>query len=242
MPVVACLHHLDEPLLGHAAGPLVAAGLTVDERSPAYGEPLPTLEGVDGIISFGGAQSAVTPSEDLQAEIALLRSAVFLGIPVLGICLGGQLLASALGGEVTHASRRAVTWRSPSVIVDSDPLFGARGTRVPALHWNEDLFTLPPGAVPILGPEIEGVEAFRFGTCAWGVQFHPEVDAVALDGWYASYGPWLEEAGVTEMMARARDARWLPVQEVFSAGLFSRFADVVLDRVSSRFRRRAAVA
>jgi GMP synthase-like glutamine amidotransferase len=226
MPVVACLHHLEQPFLGHAEGPLRAAGLALDERCLPAGDPLPDLSEVDGIVSFGGAQSAVDLGADpvLAAEADLLRSAVDRGVPVLGICLGGQVLARALGGTVVAARRRAVTWRELTPRDPGDPLFGGHGT-VPALHWNEDVFTLPPGAVEVLGaPEPEGVEAFRYGERAWGVQFHPEVDADALDGWYARYGDWLGQAGVDEHGARALDARWLDRQAQFSAQLFAAFA------------------
>lgn len=242
MPVVACLHHLDQPFLGHAAAPFEEAGLTIDERCVAAGEPLPRIEDVDAIVSFGGDQSVALPAVDpaLAREMALLRAAVEAGVPVLGICLGGQLLSRALGGTVSRARRRTVTWRSLSVL-HRDPLTRALPARVPALHWNEDVFTLPPGAIEVLGPSVEGVEAFRYGDRAWGLQFHPEVDAPALDRWYASYGSWVTDAGVTELTARARDARWLPAQAEASAPLFAAFADVVLRSTAARFPRHRRV-
>ena len=226
MPVVACLHHLEQPFLGHAEAPLRAAGLTLDERFLGAGDSLPDLREVHGIIALGGAQSAADLAAEpvLAAEAELLGDAVGLGLPVLGICLGGQVLARALGGTVRRAGRRAVTWRELTPQDPDDPLFGAHAS-VPALHWNEDVFTLPPGAVEVLrGPEPEGVEAFRFGTRAWGLQFHPEVDAAALDGWYVRYGDWLAQAGVDESGARALDRRWLDRQAEFSASLFAAFA------------------
>src|SRR5215213_819039 len=226
MPVVACLHHLEQPYLGHAEAPLRAAGLTLDERFLGAGDPLPDLREVDGIMSFGGAQSAVdlTVEPVLAAEADLLRDAVGLGRPVLGICLGGQLLARAFGGNVRRAARRAVTWRELTAQGPDDPLFGAHAP-VPALHWNEDVFTLPPGAVEVLrAPEPDGVEAFRVGDRAWGVQFHPEADADEVDDWDVRYADWLEQAGVDERSARALDERWLDAQAEFAADLFATFA------------------
>jgi GMP synthase-like glutamine amidotransferase len=226
MPVLACLHHLEQPFLGHAEAPLRAAGLTLDERDLGAGDRLPDLREVDGIVSFGGGQSAVDlAAQPLLAEEAeLLREAVAREMPVLGICLGGQVLSRALGGTVRRAGRRAVTWRELTPQDPQDPLFGGDAP-VPALHWNEDVFTLPPGAVELLrAPEPEGVEAFRFGDRAWGIQFHPEADAAALDEWYARYGDWLGEAGIDEPGARALDARWLERQAEFASGLFTAFA------------------
>jgi GMP synthase (glutamine-hydrolysing) len=149
---------------------------------------------------------------------------------VLGICLGAQLVAHALGGEVRKAARRQIAWLAlePTEAGAADPLFGALPTPVPALHWNEDVFSLPPGAVELLERPGEGVEAFRAGDSAWGVQFHPDVDAAALDDWYATYGDWLAEAGMTEAQARAADAANLERQAAASRALFTAFTQLAV--------------
>jgi GMP synthase-like glutamine amidotransferase len=224
-PVVACLHHLAQPFLGLAETPLRAAGLELDERNVAGGDPLPRVGEVDAILSFGGAQSAVGPDASLVPEVELLREAVAAGVPVLGICLGGQLLARALGAEVRRSPRRTVAWHELEPLAE-DPLLSGP---VLGLHWNEDVFDLPPGAVELLGPRREGVEAFRSGERAWGVQFHPEVGAPTLEGWYATYGAWLAEAGVTEEEARAADRRHMAAQEAQADRLFGAFARVVAE-------------
>ena len=235
MTRVACLHHLAQPFLGLAERPLREAGLELDERDVAGGDPLPSLGEADALVSFGGAQSAVgspaAPHDDaaLRDEIALLRDAARSGVPVLGICLGGQLLARALGSEVRRSPRRTVAWHELAPLAP-DPLVDAVGDPVVGLHWNEDVFDLPPGAVELLGPRREGVEAFRFGECAWGVQFHPEVGSETLDGWYATYGGWLAEAGVEEEAARAEDRRRLPAQQAQAERLFGAFARIVRER------------
>jgi GMP synthase (glutamine-hydrolysing) len=220
---VTCLHHLAQPFLGLAEAPLRAAGLEIEERNVAGGDPLPDLEELQAIISFGGAQSAVGPDEELVEEVQLLRRAVVNGFPVLGICLGGQLLARALGAEVRRSPRRTVAWHALDPL-DADPLIHEP---MVALHWNEDVFDLPPGAFELLGPRREGVEAFRFGPRAWGLQFHPEVGGDTLDGWYATYGDWLAEAGVTEEEARAQDRVHLGAQEAQAERLFGAFARIV---------------
>ena len=128
-----------------------------------------------------------------------------------------------------RARRRTVAWLELTALpaaVD-DPLFSALGSPVAALHWNEDVFALPAGAAELLTGAPAGVAAFRGGERAWGIQFHPEVDRPALEGWYAGYGSWLAQAGVSEAAARAADARHLTGQRETADRLFGAFARVV---------------
>jgi GMP synthase-like glutamine amidotransferase len=231
LTTVACLHHLEQPFLGLAERPLRAAGVVLDERRPGAGDALPALEEVDGIVTFGGSQSVLDLEHDaaLSAERSLLRDAVAAGVPVLGICLGAQLLAHALGAPVRRAPRRNVTWMELTALpaAAEDPLFAGLGSPIRGLQWNEDVFALPPGATELLTGAPAGVAAFRAGRCAWGVQFHPEVGGGQLDGWYADYGAWLGEAGVSEGDARAADDLHLPAQSELAERLFGAFASVV---------------
>ena len=108
-----------------------------------------------------------------------LREAVQRGLPVLGVCLGGQLLSRALGAPVTHMPEKMVGWYevSPLPAAAEDPLFSRLPDPVTLFHWNEDAFALPDGAVELVSRAGPGVEAFRLGARAWGVQCHPEADA-----------------------------------------------------------------
>jgi GMP synthase (glutamine-hydrolysing) len=235
MPTVACLHHLAEPVLGFVAPALAAAGLEVTGHDVAGGGQLPSLDSVAGLISFGGDQSvtAIASQPGLTAEALLLAEAVERGLPVLGACLGGQLLAHALGARVRPMPGRMLGWyeteRLPAAA--DDPLFGALPPRFPALHWNEDCFELPAGAVELLSRPGPGVEAFRAGACAWGVQFHPEVDAPVFERWCGGYPEQVEEAGMTLEQVRAEQDRHMPLQEKLAGRLFGAFARVVAERV-----------
>jgi GMP synthase (glutamine-hydrolysing) len=232
-PVIGCLHHLAPPMPGAAAAAL--RGARLDHRHLRDGDPLPDLDEVDGIVSFGGDQSVLELERYpyLVEEVAFLRAAVERDVPVLGICLGAQLLAHALGGSVRRLPTRAVTWArlAHTPAAARDPLVSALPDPVPALHWNEDAIEPPPGAEELLDRGGLGCAAFRLGS-ACGVQFHPDVDGATLDGWYAAYGDWLAAAGVDEADARATDARHLPGQAAVADALFGGFAELTSARAA----------
>jgi GMP synthase-like glutamine amidotransferase len=122
-----------------------------------------------------------------------------------------------------------ISWREiePLPAAAGDPAFGSLPAGARSLHWNEDCFDAPPGAVELLAPVGEGCEAFRFGENAWGIQFHPEVAPEDIDLWYREDPEWVAEAGVDERAARVEDARWLPAQRALCDALFGGFAAVV---------------
>ena len=231
MARLAVLHHLEKAFLGNAAEPL--RGLDLDERNLVTGDPLPALDEVDALLTLGGDQSVrnLANYDYLAAEVPLLREGVERGMPVLGVCLGGQLLAHALGGTVDRMQRRMVEWteveRLPAA--DGDPVFGELPDHVFALHWNEDAFSVPDGAIELLSRAGPGGEAFRYGESAWGIQFHPEADGPNLDNWYADV-EWLQEAGVEEEAARAADQVHLPGQRATAERIFGGFARYVASR------------
>jgi GMP synthase (glutamine-hydrolysing) len=220
-PRIAVIHHLQRPFLGHAAAPLGK----VEEH---FGGSLPDLEGLDGIVSFGGEDSAWEPQ--FAPELELIREAVRREIPFLGVCLGAQLLALAHGGEVSRLPKRLVAWVPLTPLAD-DPIVDALPPDAHGLHWNQDGIEPPPTATELLHrPRGGRAEAFRLGPLAWGVQFHPELDQRALDGWYAEWSDLLEPAGVSEPDARAADARHMPAQAALSTAIFGAFSRVVRER------------
>jgi GMP synthase-like glutamine amidotransferase len=161
------------------------------------------------IASLGSARSAnETDVEWIAAEIALLRRAVESEVPVLGLCWGGQALASALGGEVGAAPFHEKGWVT---VTSVDPEIPAG----PWLHYHTEIFTIPQEAVE-LARSPAGPAAFRIGPHL-GLQFHPEADGEMADVW-AAKDPDQTEASRADLAAAGR--RWDPPARELAMALF----------------------
>ena len=171
---------------------LAEAGLAIVVRRPYAGDSLPEdLAGHVGLLVLGGEMGAYDDADHpwLTDVKALCRSAVADGTPLLGICLGHQLLAVALGGQIAtgpHGQQIGVLdvgW-TPEAYVD--PLLApvAALDDVPAVQWNNDVVTrLPEGAVVLARTPRGELQAARFGSAAWGVQWHPEAGVDIIRPW-----------------------------------------------------------
>lgn len=150
----------------------------------AAGEALP--DGATALIVLGGRMGVdeIRQYPFLLPLKTALRTAISAGLPTLGICLGGQLLAEAAGGVVSrrHGGERGMIEVTLTAV--DDPLFAGLPSPCPFFAWHDDSFSLPPGAVHLAGSARCPVQAFRLGN-AWGVQFHPEVDSAIVAGWCA---------------------------------------------------------
>src|SRR5207247_10821985 len=173
----------------------------------------------------------------LRAEADLLREAVAASLPVFGGCLGGQMLARALGAEVRRMPKRMIAWPTTALLpaAASDTVFWAWPAGAHTLHWHEDEFDLPAGGVELMVRAGPGVEAFRYGDLAWGIQFHPETDAETYEHWCrTARRDELEDAGVTlDDLSAALDAH-IAEQRRAALALFGAFASVVTERSRSR--------
>lgn len=181
-----------------------------------------------GIISLGGEMGAHDGARYpfLAPEIDLLERAHAEGIPILGICLGAQLLATALGGRVAPGGCHEVGWLEVDVVTD-DPLLGpARRTR--QFQWHSDSFDLPPGAELLATSPAWEAEAFRSGN-SYGLQFHPEVDASLVRAWATEKGgrAELDDLGIDSAHLLADAERFDGVYESQAEQLARGFADLV---------------
>lgn len=172
-------------------------GLDVHTVKPLVGQALPDHGEVAGAVVMGGPMSVdeVDVHPELTAEREWLAEAVRRQLPVLGVCLGAQLLARALGAEVRSGKGPELGYAPVEVLDPDDPVVGGLAPSTTVLHWHGDVFDLPEGATQLARSAQTEVQAFRHGT-AWGVLFHPESDFALLEAWLA----------VPEMIGEARRA------------------------------------
>jgi GMP synthase (glutamine-hydrolysing) len=189
------------------------------------GDPVPA--DADALVVLGGGMGAYEEDRlpHLADEIRLLRRCLDRGRPVLGICLGSQLLAKAAGAEVAKAPRPEIGFHQVrlSPQARTDALFASAPETFVAFHWHFDAFTLPGDAVPLAASALAPLQAFRCGARAWGVQFHLEVDEDVFGKMMAGEAE-LREAGVDPADLRAQAARELPRLREIGGGVFARWA------------------
>jgi GMP synthase-like glutamine amidotransferase len=192
---IAVLEHEPATNLGSFAELLADAGAAVDVIRRGY--RLPSPGELDGVIALGGSARASDPS--LAGERAWIAALAQAGTPYLGICLGAQLLAVALGGGIFRGERPEIGLREVRLTETAqvDPLFRGLPARLRVFEWHADGLTLPPDAVALATSDVYRLQAFRWGDAAYGLQFHPEaaVHTVRTWPWVAGYLDQLQATG-----------------------------------------------
>jgi GMP synthase (glutamine-hydrolysing) len=183
----------------------------------------------DGVVVLGGAMNVDEGDRHgwIAEEEALLRELLEREVPLLGLCLGGQLLAAAAGAQPRRASRPEIGWHRVEVTPEGrdDPLLSPLAPHFEAFQWHSYEFPLPPGAIPLARSEV-CLQACRLGNRTWAIQFHPEVsradalhwvddyeadpDAVRIGVDPAALGPETEaKIGAFNRLGRRLCQRWL---------------------------------
>jgi len=187
MATALVVEHIDGEDAGALARWLPEAGLELDVCRLHAGDALPVRVSQDALVVMGGKHDAFGTDQGQPAEIALIQAAMATGTPVLGVCLGAQLLALAAGGEVA-ANPLGFEYGHGLVLrtdaAAEDPVFRSVPFLPDVVHWHSDeVRTLPVGAVELCRGVHTTCQAFRVGERAWGLQFHPEVDEAMVTRW-----------------------------------------------------------
>lgn len=190
MRVLTIVHEADAGP-GVFSGELAAAGADVDTWLVTdHAHPPTAAADYDAIMTFGG--SAHPHQHDrhpwLLTEKHFLAEALAGGVPLLGICLGSELLAEVAGARLRHMAHPEIGWYEVGLTDagHSDPLLGPVGERFEALEWHSYAVELPVGATA-LAQGSNCLQAYRVGVCAWGFQFHAEVTDEDFQHWLDNY-------------------------------------------------------
>jgi len=234
MKAVIVLRHEPSVSMGSLADTLAAAGLGVRQFDlfESFPESLPWSEAA-GLIVLGGTMSANDGDRlpFLVAELHWIRAAIQRQVPLLGICLGAQLLAKALGAAVYRNAQQEIGWHQVELLATAgyDRLFRGRSTQETVFQWHGGTFDLPPGAVLLAQSPLCRHQAFRYGAQSYGLQFHVEMVPELMENWLQEYesnestcsGSRVEPAAI-----RAAATAAFPAMRSFSHCLLERFAEL----------------
>lgn len=233
-PPVLVLRHVEWEGPHRIAAALRRRGLELVERRPLRGDELPRPEALAAAVIMGGPMNVDDPLyPGLAAERAWIGRALAAGLPLLGVCLGAQLIARALGATVRRGPRPEIGWGPVRVTAPDDPLVGALAPQATVLHWHGDIFDAPPGARALAESDASPCQAFRSGD-AWGLLFHAEADAALVDAWLAEPAMRAEAADALGPDApaalRAGAAAHGPALTRSTAAGFAHLADLAATR------------
>jgi GMP synthase-like glutamine amidotransferase len=228
--VLSVVHHRNAAA-GVFADPAAAAGHELVEWLP-HEEPAPDLDRFGAALVFGG--EAQVDEEDahpwLRPEKAILRELLERETPLLGVCLGSQLVAEAAGAVVRKADAPEIGWHEIELTEagTADPVLGFLPERFEGFQWHHYEWLLPPGGMA-LARSAACLQAFRLADRpVWGVQFHPEVTRADLDSWLDGWGedPGAVATGLDPEAIRAESTAKIGAWNDVGRGISERFLAV----------------
>ncbi|MFI4967728.1 MAG: glutamine amidotransferase [Gammaproteobacteria bacterium] len=198
MKTLLAIRHVPFEDLGSLAEPLAQAGYSIRYADA----PIADFEVLgkakwDLLVVLGGP-IGVNDGDDypfIAPELKFVEARLKAGLPLLGICLGSQFIAKALGADVRRNSKVELGWK-PLTLTDAGKSSALRHVTGPVLHWHGEIFDLPQGALNLCSTDLTPCQGFSWGP-ALAMQFHPEVTAQGLEQWYVGNVGDIREAGLT---------------------------------------------
>lgn len=232
---VLVLQHIAPETLGIIEPALDGAGLSHTYVRPFLGEPVPADPGdAAGLIVMGGPMGVYEQDRHphLTDELRLIESAIAAGKPVLGVCLGSQLVAHALGANVRPSGRKEIGWHELTLApaAGSDPLFAGLPSRTNVFHWHGDIFDLPSGATRLAASAMTETQVFRHGLNVYGLLCHMEVTETIVRGMSAAFTDELAAEGLSGSAIVEESRTRLPGLQPVGGTVFERWAALAVPR------------
>jgi GMP synthase (glutamine-hydrolysing) len=233
MAKIYVLQHHPVESLCNIADALEGAALAWQYVHVNDGQPVPpNMKGAGGLIVMGGPMGVYQTDRYpwLRDEMHLIEDAMKMNLPVLGVCLGAQILAAALGAKVDrNPNGKEIGWH-PIRLHDSakdDRLMRGLPATMTPFHWHGDIFDLPPGAISLASSDKTPCQAFRHGDKAYGFQFHFEVTRESVAAMADAFAKELVRENIPADRMIAQVAEFMPPLEKISEKVFSRWASPI---------------
>jgi GMP synthase (glutamine-hydrolysing) len=233
MAKIYVLQHHPAENLGNIADALEGAALAWQYIRVNDGQTVPaSIKGAGGLIVMGGPMSVyqIDRYPWLRDEMRLIEDAAKSNVPVLGVCLGAQIVAAALGAKVDrNPNGKEIGWH-PIRLHDSakdDRLMRGLPATMTPFHWHGDIFDLPRGAVSLASSDKTPCQAFRHGDKVYGFQFHIEVTRESVAAMAEAFAKDLVRENIPADRTIAQASEFLPPLEKVSDTVFSRWASPI---------------
>jgi GMP synthase (glutamine-hydrolysing) len=229
MAKIWVLQHHPAENLGAIADALEEAALAWQYVRVFDGAPIPKdMKGAGGLIVMGGPEAVYQLDRYpyLRDEIGLIESALKANCPILGVCLGSELLAATLGASVLRGEHREIGWYEVRLTpaAKTDRILHGLPEKFVACHWHSDVFDLPRSAVALASSELTAIQAFRYGEKAYGLLFHAEMTREIIAALVREFGAGLKRVGVDGDAILAAAERHLAVLSTIASKIFGRWA------------------
>ncbi len=230
MAKIYVLQHHPVENLGNIADALEGAALAWQYVRIFDGQSVPqNMKGAGGLIVMGGPMGVYQTDRYpfLRDEMALIHDAIADNRPVLGVCLGAQIVAAALGAKVErNPAGKEIGWHpiTLAAAAKDDRLMRGLPASLTPFHWHGDIFELPAGAVSLASSEKTPCQAFRHGDKTYAFQFHFEVTGESIRAMADAFSKELMRENISADEMIAREAELMPALERTADTVFSRWA------------------